>query len=508
MSTRSSSGQTSVPSADSPRPRRRRRWIWALAAIPLLAASAIGASWWRARIASEHVRSLAVLPFFDSTRGDGLDWFGEGLTCEIIDDLSRVPALRVAARTSAFTFAEAPRDLLAIGRQLGVAAVLEGNIRVSEGRLRATLDLHRTEDGYQLWTADVERPIDDVFGLEQAVVLALEHRIGAAPPRTAGLREPQAKAYDAYLEGRAQLSLTDAASMQRAAERFVKATELDPRFALAWAWQSVALEYQADTAGVRPNEAMAAARDAAERAVALDNDSAAAHLALGMVKLQYDWDWRGAKDEFDHALQLNPGSAYTQHWLAHWYETQGKLADAMHVMAGALALDPLSPEMLRDIVAEHLASSDPAGALPFAKQAAELQPHMRHAQAELALALGAAGHVDEGRRLCSTLQAAPDGEQPPSVESAMCAALGDPAKVDEARALLDQGEDLHSDLHVPSVALARLAAALGDQDSAFQWLERAWDERSVQLPYARLDPRMAKTDPRFLDLLDRMNLPR
>jgi TolB-like protein len=482
----------------SPRtPARRRRWLWVLAAVPVLAALTAAGSWWHARAASAQIRSVAVLPFLDLSHDNRHDWFGDAITGEIIDGLARIPGLRVAAHASAFEFKNQARDLHRIGEQLGVAAVLQGSIQKDAGRLRIAAQLYRTDDGYRLWAVTFDRPANDAFSLQRELARALAERIRAAVKPRPATHQPSPQAYDAYLEGRALFGRAGAASVTKAAERFAEATRLDPDFALAWAWQSIANEYRVDDGLVRSNQAMPAARDAAERSVALDADSGEAHLALAIVKLQYDWDWIAAKQEFDRALQLSPGSAFAQHWLAHWYETQGRLAEALTQMQSALSLDPLSPEMLRDVVNEYLASANPAGALPFAQKAAEFFPHDPQVESSLIGALFYAGQKEQARQLT--------GELAPSIQAALWSAIeGESAG---ARGLLDQADDLHAEQHVPAVALAGLAAAVGDWDRLFDWLNIAYDERSVHLPYARLDPRMPPSDPRFVELLSRMNLP-
>jgi len=498
MSIRPSSVDPASPHVDSPGARaRRRRWLWFLTAIPVAAALMAAGSWWHARAASARIRSIAVLPFLDLSQGSGQDWFGDGITDEIIDGLARIPGLRVTAHASAFEFMNQAHDLHRIGEQLGVAAVLEGSIQNGGGRLRVTAQLHRTADGYQLWSVTFDRPANDAFRLQREMARALAGRIRAALKPGSAPRQPSPQAYDAYLEGRAWFGRAGAASVTKAAERFAEATRLDSDFALAWAWQSIADEYRVDDGLVRSNEAMPAARDAAERAVALDADSGEAHLALGIVKLQYDWDWNTARQEFDRALQLSPGSAFALHWLAHWYETQGRLGEALTGMQAALTLDPLSPEMLRDVANEYLASANPAGALPFAQKAADLFPHDPQVESSLIGALFYAGQKEKARQLTRELA--------PPVEAALWSAIeGEPG---DARSLLHRADDLHQEQEAPATALAGLAAAVKDWDRLFYWLNVAYDERSVHLPYARLDPRIPAADPRFVELLSRMNLP-
>jgi serine/threonine-protein kinase len=479
--------------APSHRRARRRLWFWLPPA--LAAALLIGwaGSWWHARAASAAVRSVAVLPFADlSPHRDG-DWFGDGMAAEIMDALAHVPGLRVAARTSSFAFRGGTRDLAKIGRQLGVAAAIEGSILQAGGRLHIDVRMNRTSDGYLLWSKSFDRPAKDVPAAGQSIAAALAGRLqlpGAAlRPRP---HEPPPEAYSAYLQGRYFFQRDDLDSLGQAAQRLEEATRIDPEFALAWAWLSMAREYIVDDGGAQPNQAMPGSRDAAERAVALDSDCGEAHLALGIVKLQYDWDWAGARQELDRALQLNPGSALALHWSAHWFETQGRMAEATAEMERALTLDPLSAVILGDLAGQYLSANQMQRADPLARRALELEPDDASARAVLAGGRFFAGHSPGGAKL------------PPFVLACMAARQGDPA---EARRLLNQAEDLPGEQLLPATDYVQLAAALHDWERLFLWLDEAYDRRDVRLPYLPLSPDMPKSDARFATFLGRMNLP-
>jgi tetratricopeptide (TPR) repeat protein len=207
--------------------------------------------------------------------------------------------------------------------------------------------------------------------------------------------------------------------MNKAIECFERAAAADANFALAWAWASIAREYPADAGAVRPNEALPPARDYAERSVTLGADLAESHAALGIVRLQYDWDWEGARRELDRALELNPGFRVAGYWRARWLEAT---------------------------------SHAPPRALQFA-------------------------HVP--------------------------ALHGD----SEARKLLEDADDIRVETYISPVALALVANSVHDTDGVFRWLDEAYDERSVQLPYALWDPSLPRDDPRMADLKQRMKLP-
>jgi TolB-like protein/Flp pilus assembly protein TadD len=463
-------------------------------------------SWAYARRASAEIRSVAVLPFVDLSLRKNDEWFCDGITEEVIDALAREPGLHVVARTSAFEFKGKLRDIRRIGQQLGVAAVLEGNVRIEGSRLRVTVQMHRTSDGYPLWSRTFDRPAQDAFAVPREIVVTIAQRLQIGPgPSPSHRRQPMPQAYNAYLEGRYFFNRPEPEALARAVARLEEATDADPEFALAWAWLSIAREYRVDGGLVRPNEAMPGSRDAAERAVALDGDCGESHLALGIVKLQYDWDWAGARRELDRAVELNPASALALGWRARWYETQGRTDEAMAEIERARSLDPLSGAILGEMVRLYLSVHQAGRAIPFAGKAVELSPADAASRVALASALWFGGQKVESRQMVGELSKSPAGATAPVFALAcLSAQQGDPGP---ARQLLDEAENLPADQFLPTAAYARLAAAVEDWDRFFSWIEEAYDQRSVQLPYLRLSPDLPASDPRFAAFLERMNLP-
>lgn len=488
---------TSVPPAARP---ARRRWIWAPIALAAAMVLVWTGSWWRAYAASGQVRSLAILPFADSSPESG------GLTQGVIDSLARIPGLHIAARTSAIESHERAHDIAAIGRELGVAAVLQGTVSHSGDRWRVAVQMDRVSDGYRLWNATLDEPTNDLFAVPQTVAAAIAKRIQipSAPPAPPS-HHPPPKAYATYLQGRDLFSPDHPQDFDKAAGFLEEATRQDPEFAQAWAWLSIVREYRVAADMERPNRAMPASRDAAERAVALDPVCGDSHLALGIVKLQYDWDWAAAKEELDRAIQASPESAIALEWHAHWYETQGRLEEALAEMQRALSLDPLSSVLSGEVAAEYLAANQPDRALPFAQKALELAPDDGGPKAVLADVLLRAGQSEQAQRIVEDLRNSPAGSKlPPYILPSLSAQLGDP---ESARQLLDEAEDLPDEQLMPFIAYVRLAAAIEDWERCFAWLSEAVNERDVQLPYFRLDVSLPKSDPRLADSLERMNLP-
>jgi TolB-like protein len=481
-------------------PRARRLWVWLPASLAAAAVLLWAGFWWHALTASGQIRSLAVLPLADLTAPNDGDWFAASLTGEIIDALGRVPGLHVVARATAL------QEKGSAARRLGVAAVLEGSVRRTGGRLRITLQMTRTSDGYRLWSANIDRPTRDLPAVEGAVAAAIAGRLQVRTPAPSSDRHrPSAEAYTAYLQGRFYFDRGDADALNLAAGRLEESTRDDPDFALAWAWLSIVREYRVAAGMARPNRAMPQSRDAAERALALDPDSGAAHLAMGIVKLQYDWDWAGAKEELDRALETSPGSAFAMAWRARWFESQGRMSEAISETGRALRLDPLSGAILSDAAARYVSCNQPQLALPFARKAMDLNPRDAAARAALANVLLLAGQKENARQVVEDLRNSGDAARlPPSVLASLSARLGDPQ---DARQLLDRAEDSPDEELLPAVAYAGLAAAIQDWDRLYSWTAEAYGERDVELPYWRSSPLVPKSDPRYDAFLAQMNLP-
>ncbi len=477
----------------------RRLWLSLMLALLLLATVVLiwAGTLWRARVASAQIRSLAILPFTELAPQNE-DWLAASFTGETIDALARVPGLHVTGRRSAFAV---KGDA---GRQLGVAAVLAGAIQQAAGRLHVAVSMTRTVDGYRLWSADFERPVGNLRELQQSLAAGVAARLQVHLP-AAPRHVPVELAYAAYLQGRYLLDQATPGGLNHAEERLVEATAADPNFAQAWAWLSIVREYRVAAGMARPNQLMPGSRDAAERAVALDPDSGDAHLALGIVKLQYDWDWAGAKDALDRALRSMPESATALAWHARWLQTQGRMKEAIAETQRALALDPLCSAIFSDAAAQYVALNQPDQALPFAQTAVDLNPEDAAARAALVNVLLLAGQQEKSRQALAELRNSSAAKKlAPSVMATLAARLGDPA---DARQLLNQAEDLPDDQLLPAVDYADLAYVLEDWDRLFSWVEEAYGERDLELPYWPGSPLAPKSDPRFDAFLAQMNLP-
>jgi serine/threonine-protein kinase len=464
------------------------------------------------------MRSLAVLPFANMSADVDNEHFCDGLAEELLNALSKIDALKVAARTSAFSFKGKTVDVGTIARTLGVTSVLDGSVRRSGNRLRISVQLVNAADGYQVWSQRYDREMRDVFDLQDeitlAVVAALKLKL-FGDERAAVLKRDidNAEAYELFLKGRYYANKYSAQGWQRAIEFFEKAIALQPDYAHAYAGIATALGCQWFF-GILPAErAIPQCKAANARALALDDGLGEAYLSLSITKFFFDWDWRDAERTFTRSIELNPNNAETLSYYALFLVFEGRVEEAMALSRKALAIDPLAPLINMNVGWTYFAAGRPDEASRVAAKMIEIEPDFYGAywlQGAVHLSAGeyqaAAGQL----RRAVTL----GGHQVVVADLAAACSLAGAAA--EANALLDQMVDLRRQHYVPAICLARVYSRLGNTKAAIEWLEAAFAERNGELVFleqeiaaaADDDPlRRLADEPRVEALLDGMRLP-
>ena len=324
-------------------------------------------------------KSLAVLPFSSLSRDADDEMFADGVTEEILNALAQIPGLRVAGRSSSFSFKGKNEDLRSVGAKLGVATVLEGTLRRSGSRLRITVQLVDAADGYQLWSDRYDRVIEDVFAVQDEIAATIADRLRLTLSRDrAGAGRPRTKsmaAYELYLKGRALL-YRRGPSIKTAIECFEQAVALDADYAQAWAGLADGLTVSAH-GGVAPGrELMPRALAAARRAVALDDDLAEAHGALACATMLYERDDALASREFQRALELNPNYPQALGWYGLWHLqwVMGRFDEGLVALERLLALDALSSYAHTMLSFSHYMLERSASAVELSRRAIELDP--------------------------------------------------------------------------------------------------------------------------------------
>ena len=499
-------------------PLRRLWWTdWRVIA-PLLALAALAAGYLLAR--KSHPRpatpdssSIAVLPFANLSSDKENEYFSDGLTDDLINALTQVRGLRVVARSSAFQFKGKNPDIRAVGRQLNVAAVLEGSVQRSGDRLRITAQLSSVADGYHVWSQTYDRRLADVFAVQdeisRSIVGALEVRVAGDPGRRLVQSPTQdLDAYNLYLEGRFHLNQWRPESAHKGIAYFEQAIAKDPNYAPAYAGMADCYTWLGVFGWSAARQAMPEARQAANRALQLDETLAAAHVSLGYVKALYDWDWPGAAREFKRALELSPGDADVHFAYSVTYLTPlGRLDEALDEIQRAVALDPLSPYKITAQGMIYCDRREYDRAMEQFRKAVELEPSFYHAYDEMLGVEAVRGRPAAMDGIIRAMRANFTNVDDTGVRARLAATLGKRA---EARALVEQWiqECIRHQRLGKSWYAAQTYASIGEKDLAFQWLDKAYEERDPLLAYTRVMPYYdnMRGDPRFRALLQRLGL--
>jgi TolB-like protein/Tfp pilus assembly protein PilF len=477
-----------------PRPHVQRTAAIIAAGFVVLVAAVL---WIRHLVERPSSATVAVLPFVDMSRGHDHEYFSDGLTEEIIDALSRVPNIHVVARTSAFAFKGKANDIREIGRQLNVERILEGSVRTDGDHLRVTAQLNRVSDGYHIWSHTYDRRLEDIFEVQRDISQAIadQFRAGQIPQRESA---KDLETWRLYQEGRYFLNQFAPASFGQAIKRAQDAISRHGNFAPAWALMAEAHAYLAMNFIAHPRDVMPMAEREAEKAVALDPNLAEAHIALGIVKLDYDWERDAAQNEFRRSIELEPGSGYAHHWLAHCLEAQRRLPDAILEMRRALDLDPLSVPIHWDIGMELMSAGKLKEAAQFMKQAAELFPNNEIILSVLADADHRVGDSSGLNRTAADLQASGREDATSiAIRGRIAAWQG---HREDAELALQRLEQLRSTQYVEPVLALWVAEAANDRAKLRRWFDRAREERSALFIYLPVWE-SATSDPEFKALL-------
>jgi len=477
-----------------------------------LIAAAFGSYLWNrhdsATPSTSATTSIAVLPFTDLSPGRDQEYFSDGLAEELINDLTKVSGLKVVGRSSSFQFKGRNEDLRSVGRKLGVTNVLEGSIQREGDRVRVRAELVQAQDGFQLWAESYDRKIDDIFEMQdeiaRSVTGALQLKLlgpkeGASATRE---RSPNGAAYEAFLHARYFVTRgRDKADLDNALAFCEQAISLDPKYASAWAMRSYILDTMADVELREPATAFRMAREDAERAIELDSNGVEGYLALAWVQINRDWNWEGAELSLNKAAQLEPGSASVlrvRSFLAH---SLGRLNEAIAFHEQALAIDPLLASSHSYLAFLLYCAGDYDKAEASARKALELNPQKTYDHFTLGEILVAQGHAQQA---LVELQNEPAPFWRLTGEALAYRALG---RTHEAEAALTQLINDHQ--KYMAYQIVEIYADRGDADRAFQWLNRAYEQRDAGMRNLKIDPLLQhiRNDPRYSELLKKMNLP-
>lgn len=463
-----------------------------------------------ARTHSGSIDSLAVMPLLNGSSDPGAEYLSDGITESIINSLSQLPGLRVMARSTVFHYKGQQIDPRRVGQELDVRAMMTGRVIPLGNKLIINVELVDVADGRQLWGEQYNRSADDILAVQEEIsreILGkLKLRLTGGVTQHLGKRFTEdTEAYRLYLQGRFYSNKNTREGLMKGIEFFQKAIELDPEYALAYSGLADAW-YGLSSAHLPPKEAMPKARDAALKAMELDESLAEPHASLGLVRAFYEWDWKGAEDEYKRAIALNPGHAASHHRYGWYLALMGRLDEATELMKRAEELDPLSLEINTDLGLSLFFARDYDAAFEQFEKAVQMDPNFIWTRFFVAWALEQKGDVE---RAIAEYQRTLALENAQFIRAALGHAHALAGQTDKTREVLAELLALAETQHVSSYDLAILHSVLGEKDQAFAALERAYDLRSEALVWLKVDPRLdpIRLDRRFIDLLRRVGLP-
>jgi TolB-like protein/DNA-binding winged helix-turn-helix (wHTH) protein len=451
---------------------------------------------------------LAVLPFENLTGDPRQDYLADSLTEETISQLGRLnpEELGVIARTSVMRYKHTDERLDQIGRDLSVQYVMENSLRESGEHMRLTAQLIQVKDQSQLWSQDYDYPLKDILNVEDDVAKAVarEIRLRLTPQQQTALSRPHSvnpEAFEAYMHGYYFYERNTNKDADMATQYYERATQLDPSYALAWVGLSRARYWQADKGLIPTEEGQRLAREADERALALDPNLPQAHAQMGRIKRQLDLDWAGAEASVQRAIALEPGNSEYVRSAAFTAAMLGRFDEALKLAHRAVDLDPLNAESWENLGEMRFWAGQVEESVADFKKALELSPDVWLGWNKLAQI-----HLMQGRPQDALREV--DRAQWAALRIRMHAmayhALGREKESDAA--LRELIEKLHSSA---AFSIATVYAFRNQRDEAFQWLDRAYAQHDTGLITTKVEPLLSNShgDPRYAAFLKKLNLP-
>ena len=482
-------------------------------AIAWIALVGIHSSWWGQR--SGHgaepvqVQSIAVLPLDDLSGNLTGEYFADGMTDELITELAKISSLRVISRTSVMQYRGTKKTLPQIGRELNVDAIVEGSIVRSGNHVRINVQLIQTATDHHLWAKSYARDARDVLVMqgEVAQAIAKEIQIKLTPQEQvlfSAARPVKPEAYEAYLKGRYYSDKGTEAELRKGMEYFNAALRIDPGYAPAWAGVADSY-YNLSNMYLPPEQAMAQARAATEKALTLDETLASAHTSLALVQLYYDRDLPAAEREFRRAMELNASSAPAHLWYGTYCAVLGRREESLAHLKLARQLDPLSQENSTYVGLALYLLREYDQVVVQSRESLKVDPNNWGAHANLGMAYQQRGRFTEA---VAEFHRASELSGSPALRAELGHAYALAGNTAEAQKILGDLKAESKRRFVPAFAIAIVYIGLSQREPALDWLERAYDDKSEDFVSLRADPQFdsLRSDPRFVHLLRRVGL--
>jgi TolB-like protein/Tfp pilus assembly protein PilF len=460
---------------------------------------------------SHVIDSLAVLPFENAAADPETEYLSDGITESLINSLSQLSGIRVMARSTVFRYKGRETDPRSIGRKLNVEAVLTGRVLLRGEALVIGAELVEVQGGWRLWGEQYNRRLAEILSVEEEISREISTKLrlrlsGEDRSRLAKHYTRDTEAYRDYLKGRYFHAKMTEDGLRESIVFFQRALEKDPGYALAYIGMADAYGLMTYFGLLPPLEAMPRAKEAAQRALALDESLPEAHAAIAHIREFYEWDWQAAESGYRRALLLNPNNADTHRFYATLLSAQGRSEEALREILRARELDPLSLVICMEVAWHCYMARDYTRALEHAIGTLELEPAFASARHIVGLVYEQQGRVEAALAEFEKAHAGSGGN--PATLASMGRILAAAGRPVEVRALLRQLDEIAARAYVPPYYGALIHAGLGNADEALSYLEASWRRHDLWLVWLGRDPRfdVLRSQPRFQRLLQVIGL--
>jgi eukaryotic-like serine/threonine-protein kinase len=485
--------------------RSKLPWIIAAASVTLIAA-ALYLFMPSSHPAGPNGKTIAVLPFENLTEQKEDEYFSEGITDDILTQLSKIADLKVISRTSVVQYKGTKKTIHDIGKELNAGVILEGSVRRAENQIRIVAQLIDANSDEHLWADTYDREYKQVFAIQteiaQKIAASLQAKLSASEKeRLANPATTNPEAYNAYLQGRYFYDRRSKEDAEKAIGYYEQTLRIDPNYAPAWEGLSLAHAHQGELGYVPIDEGFRKARREAEKALELDPNLAEAHSAMGWIKRIYDWDWTGADAAYKRALELEPANADAVRGTASLAATLGRFDEAITLDHRAIELDPLRAATQSNLGLQCYYAGRWEEAQGAVRKALELNPQFPAAHYFLGRIRLAQSKTEDA---LSEMQRE---SEPVWRDQGLVLAYHAAGKKKEADAAL--AEYIEKFQNESAYQIAEIYAYRGEKDKTFEWLERAFKQRDGGLSEIKGDPllRNIETDPRYAEFMKKMKLP-
>ena len=456
-----------------------------------------------------------MLPFENGTGDPEAGYLCDGLTESLISSLSALPDLRVISRRSSFTFQDSTEDPQAIGRKLGVEALVMGRVSRAGDQLAVSAELVDVDDNRQLWGDRIEHASGDVLAIEKDLSRALTRALkidlsGEAAEQLARRYEADPEAHQLYLRGR-QLMVGSSREMDKAMDYLRQAVEIDPDFALAHAELAQAYVLRAYHSVMDRESALAEAREAVQKALEIDHQLAEAHAVSAEIKYLFDWDWEGADRDLRRAIELNPGSDTVRLIYADFLVSMGRYDEAIAQSEKAKELDPLSPSAAHMLAFTLMGKREYDRAEAEFRAALDLNPNWTWGYIKLSKTLADSGQCEQALATAAEAEAQLHGGSTPLARSWLGYTYATCGDLERGQAALRELDGMAAEGYVDPGVYAELYCAIGTMDQVLEALERSVADHSPDAIYLPVIPDYflpeLADEPRYKALLKKMNTP-